>query len=271
MIDSILSPAQEMFMGMEDVAASVAGGGGAPAWHPDDDLTDWGVYLLADADDITLNDTTVAAWANRGTADVQFKQGTESLQPLWSAEDGVDFDGADDRLVARNGADSASVLWSGLLGTNAVSTMVCVFNADAIASNAANAWENDCIIGDSSGAAGLHLRSTPVWRPYLYAAGAKTDEQAISTSALQVGAFRKIAHVADTPSLWTPVNDDAESSGTIANGASSSLAEAVTMGDTDLSAPFNGKIKLLAIRNTALSAEDLLTLRQNLMTYFGIE
>jgi hypothetical protein len=111
---------------------------GAPE-HPDNYFAAWPLYLLADAGDITVDGSNrVSAWANRGTGDIVMRQGTDDNKPVFTDPlVGVDFDGTNDFMVGRNGADDADTPAASVASATE-RTVILVATMDAANANGTN-------------------------------------------------------------------------------------------------------------------------------------
>lgn len=245
----------------------------AAAWHPDDEFADWDMYILADAEDITEADTGVDAWAWRNASTNIFKQATDANRPTFTAEGVlgkpcVTFNGTSDVMLGRNAGNTADAPISTFLAAGGVGLMICVFVTTAVTSTSANAYENDCIVGDDSGAAGmvLHKNNTgPVYsfRAWAWDGTADKADTTISLNTGYVGVWRK----PDTTNLYGSVNGGSETS--VANGTVSSLTPGVQLGDAQ-GEEFTGELYLVAAIKAAPTAQEIADIVTNLKTYFGI-
>ena len=191
------------------------------------ELTTWNPGVIVGvtgwwrADTVVLGSgTDVAQWTDLTGNARHLTQGTVANRPAlissdanFNGEPTLDFDGTNDVLTGPT--------LGTLLGNSGASTTCgAVFRADAITGTGliTAPWNNNCIIGASTGAYGITLRNTPVCYYYendgAYQTATNTNVAATTTSQLLATAspqttgthnieINRVAGTSDTYTTWT--------------------------------------------------------------------
>ena len=162
----------------------------------------------------------------------------------------LDFDGAGDFYTLANNDNTAAKALSALITNSAFTIMVSVY-VDAIATNAANPYDNDAIIADNGGFFGIHLKTgNAVF--YNWDGNADSIVLPISLATSYVLMFRH-----EGGNIYASLNGGAESSA--ASGNTSDVSNTVRIGKNNGSGNkfFNGRMGEIAVWNVALTGSDL--------------
>lgn len=82
------------------------------------DISTVGVWVKADASELTLSGSNVTNWTNKGSGGTDFSQATSSKQPIYDSTNAcVTFDGVDDILQANSFNAYGHGPWTGSSGT----------------------------------------------------------------------------------------------------------------------------------------------------------
>lgn len=197
---------------------------------------------------------------------INLTQATQANQPQIVASGSVitganskpalDFDGTADVLAQSSGTLDSFI---------AAGTMTCwaVFNADAIATDAGNAWFNDGIFTDSGAFMGINLQQTNGILGWNYDGTGDVTINAITTGNWNLVEMRHGAGNLST-------NKNGGSDNTVASGNTQSMTGTVTVGRNHATSFFNGKMHEFVIYDTELASGDRSTGRSNINTYYVI-
>lgn len=197
---------------------------------------------------------------------VNLTQATQADQPQIVASGAVvtgsnskpamDFDGTSDCFAQSTGTLDT------LIAAGAM-TVWAVFNADAIATDAGNAWFNDGIYTDSGAFMGINLQQTNGILGWNYDGTGDVTVNAITTGNWNLVEMRH-----ESGNLST--NKNGGSDNTIASGDTQSMTGTVNVGRNHATSFFNGKMHEMVFYDTALSSGDRTTGRTNINTFYTI-
>jgi hypothetical protein len=254
---------------------AAAGGGGA--YHPDDDLLGWELYSIAEDDDFTLDGTTgnIEVWANRGTADVEWRQATDDYQPeVATVGDfkAVDFSAATSKsMLTRNRANNANVNRTVFMG-NSTGIALIVGRVTAFANhNSTNQHLHPALFDCSSGGVGMYVSNRTDLSNQKTLACLKWAATPVLLEIAQddifVAAIRMQApsNVDMQGSLNGGAPSTQENVGALAYDALMHLGRNVTSGADG----FTGQILLTAFHEAGMSAEDMAAIAGRIASYYG--
>lgn len=165
----------------------------------------------------------------------------------------IDFNGSASFFMLRNDADSASKTLSDVISSTAHTILVAFYVKGVTANNAAS-YDNEAIIADTGGYAGIFLKNTG--SGYLAQCyNWDGNEDKVEVSVLLNTSYVLMARH-ESGNLYASLNGGSETS--VASGTTTNLTGAVTIGRNEASAGFfNGRIGEIAIYNAALTGSNL--------------
>jgi hypothetical protein len=213
-------------------------------------------------------DTGVSLWEDQSASGLDVSQATGGAQPTLAAaaaaynyHDVLDFDGTDDKLA---GAAASAVA-----ALPAVGTWFVVFDFDAITTNAAAMYLNDCLVADSvSATAGIALRSgVPDVRPWKFDGAVKSTGHTIAATT---PAVLSVKSTGDNGDVFSWLNG-ADPKTADLTAALTAAAGVVQIGVNYAGAQFfNGRIAEIVAYSTALSDALRLRVERYLGARYGI-
>lgn len=213
-------------------------------------------------------DTGVSIWEDAGSAACDMVQATGGAQPsvvvaapAYNGQDVIDFDGTDDKL--------GGPALSAVAVLPRVGSWFIVFDYDAITTNAAAMYDNDCLIADSASAtAGVALRSgVPETRPWKFDGAVKSTGHAIAPTTPAVLSLTCAGDSGDLKS-WL---DGAGVQTVTAAGALTDAAGIAQLGVNYAGVQFfNGRIAEVLAYSTVLSDALRLRVERYLGARYGI-
>lgn len=195
------------------------------------------------------NNDAVGTFTDRSGNSRNLTQATGANQPLFktaqfpSGGPGVDFDGSNDFMT--NATALSSFISAGAY------TLFFVVQVDAVATNAANTYDNVTLWGDSGGFAGVHLKSAgPTIMAYNWDGSDDHNDLTFATTTSYVYMQRH-----EGGNLYSALDGATETS--VASGNTSTLTGTQFVGGVSGLEPFNGRIGEFFIYNVALTAPQM--------------
>lgn len=217
---------------------------------------DEGVYADAALTTLAVNGNNVRGWNDYSGASNEFVEANMARVPTFvtNVQNGLPVVRFVDGFLV-----STPKLTSDLIANNAL-TMFVVFSVASIATNSANSWSNDTVIGENSGYVGLTLRQASTVNFYNYDG---SDDKVTSTVTVG-GTCAAFMCRHEGGNLYLSKNNGSESSA--ASGNTALMSGLIYIGNgIGPVLPFKGDIAEILIYNVALTALQI----QQVYTYLN--